>query len=318
VISSEDKALYQSYVSKHSLPIFFESWYLDAVCQEGQWGASIAIRNEEVKGVWPYILKKKYGQQYITQPPLTSFLGPYIHRPQSMAKEATWISHQKVVLSDLFDLLPSHLLMISHWMTDQNNWLPLYWKQCKQTTRYTYQIDLNHDIELLWKAISDKQRNRIRNSEKSYQISKSEELSDLKPLIASTYERKQEALPYSYSTLAALDAVLINQQKRKLILVESNTEIVAGVYLIYDKKSAYLIITGRSDSEVSGGVSLAIWEAIKFAKNRGLHVFDFEGSMMERIETFFRSFGGQLVPYHRVTHTPGKFSEIVFRALNRI
>ncbi len=316
---SSEKALYQSYVDTHGLPVFYQPWYLDAACQEGQWDVSLDIRKGIVRGVWPYMLKKKYGQNYITQPPLTSFLGPYCHRPNDMDKEATWIAHQKVVLSNLFDLLPSHLLMISQWTPSQANWLPLYWKGCKQTTRYTYQLDLEQNKEKLWSAITDKQRNRIRNAEKVYQVSHTEELSDLWVLIESTYTRQGQTIPYSRSQLSVLDTALQKHQRRKIFLVKSNTRaVVAGLYLIYDNSSAYMIITGRSDEDKDGGVALAIWEAIQFAKKQGLTIFDFEGSMMPTLEKFFRSFGGNMVPYHRVTHTPGKITEIIFRALNRI
>ncbi|MFT6810595.1 MAG: hypothetical protein ACJA01_003840 [Saprospiraceae bacterium] len=318
MITSQDISLYESYVQRHRLPVFFQPWYLDAVCRDGQWHVSMDIHEGEVRGVWPYFLKRKYGQHYITQPPLTSFLGPYCHRPEDMTKESTWISHQKAVLTNLFDQLPAHLLMISQWTPDQTNWLPLYWKGCKQTTRYTYQIELEQNIEKLWSSITDKQRNRIRNAEKAYKISDTEELNDLWTLIETTYNRQGQTIPYSRTLLSQFDTVLQKHQMRKIFLVKSNAMTVAGLYLIYDNFSAYMIITGRSDEDKDGGVALAIWEAIQFSKKQGLTIFDFEGSMMLKLEKFFRSFGGNMVPYHRVTHTTGKFSEIIFRALNRI
>lgn len=318
MITAQNISLYESYVQRHGLPVFFQPWYLDAACSDGQWHVSMDIHEGELRGVWPYMLKKKYGQHYITQPPLTSFLGPYCHRPEDMTKESTWISHQKAVLTNLFDQLPAHLLMISQWIPDQTNWLPLYWKGCKQTTRYTYQIDLLLSSEELWSSISTKQRNHIKQAQQSYQLSSSEALKDLWPLIESTYARQGEKIPYAQSMLMELDKTLHNKQKRKIFLLESGEKIVAGLYLIFDDTTAYMIITGRSNDDNSGGVAMAIREAVQYAKNRGLKVFDFEGSMMPRVESFFRSFGGNLVPYHRVTHTSGKLSEIAFRALNRI
>nr|HPR68216.1 methicillin resistance protein [Kiritimatiellia bacterium] len=45
---------------------------------------------------------------------------------------------------------------------------------------------------------------------------------------------------------------------------------------------------------------LAVWEAIRHAKEAGLETFDFEGSVIPPIERFFRGFGGRLTPYYTV------------------
>lgn len=313
-----DITLYESYVKRHRLPVFFQPWYLEAACKDGEWAVSMDIHDGAIRGVWPYLLKKKYGQNYITQPPLTSFLGPFCHRPKDMTKESTWISHQKTVLSNLFEQLPNHLLMISQWTPTATNWLPLYWKGCKQTTRYTYQIDLTKSNDVLWSSISTKQRNHIKQAQQSYQLSASEDLMDLWPLIESTYSRQGEKIPFTQLMLEELDKALQKNQKRKIFYIESKAKVLAGLYLIFDEISAYMLITGRANEDNSGGVALAIWEAIQFAKNQDISIFDFEGSMMPGVESFFRSFGGSLIPYHRVTHTSSKLSEIVFRILNRI
>ena len=47
-----------------------------------------------------------------------------------------------------------------------------------------------------------------------------------------------------------------------------------------------------------------MWEAIKFTKEElGLNQFDFEGSMIQPVEQFFRKFGGKLTPYYTVSWT---------------
>jgi hypothetical protein len=43
-----------------------------------------------------------------------------------------------------------------------------------------------------------------------------------------------------------------------------------------------------------------MWESVKHAKDLGLRYFDFEGSMVPQIETYFRGFGGRLTPYYRI------------------
>ena len=62
---------------------------------------------------------------------------------------------------------------------------------------------------------------------------------------------------------------------------------------------------GDPDLRNSGAASLCVWEAIKFASTV-TKSFDFEGSMHEPIERFFRAFGAEQRPYFEVSHTPSK------------
>ena len=76
---------------------------------------------------------------------------------------------------------------------------------------------------------------------------------------------------------------------------------IAGVYTVYDSRTAYNLITGYDDALAhSGAGPLAMWHAILKAKEMGLRVFDFEGSVIPPIERYFRGFGGQLTPIFSV------------------
>ncbi|MEJ5363543.1 MAG: hypothetical protein WHS86_00445 [Desulfosoma sp.] len=59
---------------------------------------------------------------------------------------------------------------------------------------------------------------------------------------------------------------------------------------------------GGSDPELrnSGAGSLCLWHAI-INEPKHIQVFDFEGSMLEPVERFFRAFGAEQVPYFQVT-----------------
>ena len=59
---------------------------------------------------------------------------------------------------------------------------------------------------------------------------------------------------------------------------------------------------GGSDPNLrnSGAMSLCMWEAIKFASTK-TKKFDFEGSMIESVERYFRAFGAEQKPYFHIT-----------------
>jgi hypothetical protein len=77
----------------------------------------------------------------------------------------------------------------------------------------------------------------------------------------------------------------------------------AAAYIVWDEQAAYYLM-GGADPELrtSGATSLLMWEAIKFASTV-TQTFDFEGSMIESIERFFRAFGAKQKRYFRVSKT---------------
>ena len=92
----------------------------------------------------------------------------------------------------------------------------------------------------------------------------------------------------------------------------------AAGYFVHDERyTTYLL--AATDAELRGAASLVLWEAIRRAAQRGT-AFDFEGSMLEHVEPFVRSFGGVPTPYSIVRHTPSssvRAARTVKRALRR-
>ena len=78
-------------------------------------------------------------------------------------------------------------------------------------------------------------------------------------------------------------------------------------YVVWDQQQMYLLLSSINQDKVhSGAVSLLIWQAIQLAQSMNLSIFDFEGSVDAGIEQFFRSFGGQRVPYLIWSRTQSK------------
>lgn|GEM_PF-4541022 len=61
----------------------------------------------------------------------------------------------------------------------------------------------------------------------------------------------------------------------------------------------------------SGASSLLLWEAIRFALQVAER-FDFEGSMFEPIERFFRGFGAVQKPYFQISKVDGKWLKLAY------
>jgi len=57
----------------------------------------------------------------------------------------------------------------------------------------------------------------------------------------------------------------------------------------------YLAATNAKENNSLSACGLA--HCIAVAEERGVGIFDFEGSMIPEVERFFRGFGGELTPY---------------------
>ena len=77
----------------------------------------------------------------------------------------------------------------------------------------------------------------------------------------------------------------------------------AAVYLVWNDDCIwYLMGGGDPNLRSSGATSLIIWHSIKFAALEQ-KAFDFEGSMLEPVERYFRGFGALQVPYFTVSRS---------------
>ncbi len=128
-----------------------------------------------------------------------------------------------------------------------------------------------------------------------------------------TFKRQGKTLPYSRNLVRKLDAACAERACRKIFFAEDpEGKIHAAIYIVWDEYSAYYLM-GGGDPELrtSGATSLAMWEAIKFA-SRVTKSFDFEGSMIESVERFFRGFGATQTPYFHVWKFNSKIMKLAY------
>lgn len=93
------------------------------------------------------------------------------------------------------------------------------------------------------------------------------------------------------------------------------------VQTVFANSITTLRISLREDGDPklrkSGAFSLCMWEAILFACTDTKN-FDFDGSVLESVKMFFRSFGAVQTPYHLISHTRRKLVRVVTLAMGTI
>ncbi|XLX42194.1 GNAT family N-acetyltransferase [Ectopseudomonas mendocina] len=295
-----------------SIPLFSQAWWLDATAGEGSWDVALVHKGDTIVAAMPYVSRKRYGLLMLGQPALTQNLGPWLR--ETTGKPATQLAQQKDWLQALIAQLPPYAHYIQNWHWQMGNWLPFYWAGFKQTTLYTYILHALGDEQRLWHGLQENIRREIKKASDRFNLRVRDDLAleDLLVLNRMTFARQDMALPYNESFIRQLDQACAARQVRKIFIAEDEQgRRHAGVYIVWDGNSAYYLM-GGGDPELrnSGATSLCMWEAIKFAATVTQR-FDFEGSMLEPVERFFRAFGAQQTPYFTVSKTPSRVLKIV-------
>ncbi len=300
-------------LKEKTIPLFSQAWWLDATAGDGNWNVALVMTGTEVQAAMPYVVNKRYGFTLLGQPALTQTLGPWLR--EINAKYAKKLSSQKDLMNGLIKILPEFHHYSQKWPHQQTNWLPFFWANFKQTTRYTYVLpDLSNE-ELIWNGIQQNIRTDIRKARDKFGIKIREDLGidEFLKLNKLVFDRQGIDPPYSEAFVKSIDAACTAKNSRRIFIAEDlQGRQHAGIYLIWDENSAYYLMGGGDpDLRNSGATSLCMWEAIKFSTTVTKR-FDFEGSMIEPVERFFRAFGAIQTPYFSVTKTRSRLLKTVF------
>lgn len=300
-MTESQQATYRAWAKTElSLPVWHQPWWLDATAGQGSWDAAIVTQGSEVLAVLPYVKQQnRLRLSVIGQPPLTQSLGPWFS-----GGVPPGLSQQHRLLDELREALPPAAAYVQNWMPEITNWLPFYWAGYSQSTRYTYRLDLAATEDDLWNQLSSSCRKTIRRSQRRFTLSVeiAQNLDELWELHTQVFARQDMEVPNPRDQLERIVSAGTAHDAVTMYLARDEVGIPhAGVMIIHDQDRSYVLFSGVSqDYRHSGGKNLLLWQAILDARNRGQKVFDFEGSMIRRIETFDRSFGPVQMPYFGV------------------
>jgi lipid II:glycine glycyltransferase (peptidoglycan interpeptide bridge formation enzyme) len=289
--------------------LFQEPWWLEAVAP-GRWDEVIIKRGDAVVARLPYITKKRYGFTLLITPNLTQTLGHWVRN--SSEKYVVQLSEQRKLVNELIDNLPPFDYFHQNFHYSITDWLPFYWRGFEQTTCYTYIISNLKELDNIWKNMKESTKRQIRKAEKSgIKIEESDDIDLFLELNKLTFVRQGMSYIHSKDYIKRFDSAARQRGARKIFLAyDREGRVHGGTYLLYDKRSAYYLMGGSDPRLRSSGANvLSMWESIKFAATAS-QVFDFEGSMSEPIERFFRSFGAVQKPYFKIT----KYNSLLIKA----
>jgi lipid II:glycine glycyltransferase (peptidoglycan interpeptide bridge formation enzyme) len=310
-----NKLTYKEYcVSNPDIPLFSQYWWMEAVCADNHWDVFLVYDKQgEIIASMPYLLKKKLGFKYIPQPLLSQTNGLWIKYPEGQTT-AEKLSYEKKICDQIIAQLNALKLLFFHqnFHFSFTNWLPFYWHGFSQTTRYTYRIPDISDINKVFSGFSDAKKRHIRKAEKELSVTFGLSVEQFYDLHRSSFLQRGEKEMLSESHFRSVYDAAIREDKGFIIAIkDKNDAIHAGIFVVWDENTAYYLFPFiNPDFRASGASSLIVWETIKYLSGKKLS-FDFEGSMIEKIESSYRQYGTIQTPYFQLKKVRWKWLNLI-------
>lgn len=286
---------------EENISVFEQPWWLDIVAPDKWDEIKIADKNGKCIGRLSYVNSTVYGLSCVGLPVLTQHVGPWIKVEPNMKPVATLKRIKQVSEAFIEELkLRNNVDIYFHYSFQYV--LPFILAGYTVEPKISYVIENLANLDTVLQGMEAKVRNLIKNAEKRYYITDNVLADDLVRLVGGTFKKQGREIPVEEQVLRKLYEESIGRDAGKIIgAVNKETDQVDSVaFFLYDRRSCYYLLGGKDyEKNTTGAQELILWEGIKFAATVS-EVFDFEGSMIPSIESFFRGFGGTPKIYYRI------------------
>lgn len=288
-----NKEIYRQFCGNEPrVPLFLKDWWLDAVCQE--WDVAIVYNGDTICGVWPYSIERKMNVSIYRDQALTPYMGPYVFYPHDL-KPTKRDNFQHETITSLLDKMP-----------DAKVWHISSFPGLKQVglfadhdfdvqVRQTFIMPLADNIDDVFARLHEDYRRNVRKAEKELTIANEPEmLQQLWAYQKATLDRKDVRTPFTQMQIQQLfDACIVNDCGA-LWVARKEGEVQAIIWHVWDDAQGYYLVGSKNpNAKDNRAMTALIWQAIQHSQQLGKTGFDFEGSMDQGVEKFFRNFGGK-------------------------
>lgn len=273
--------------------IYGLSWFLDIVSPN--WDGVVKEVDNEYVAVFPVPKYKKFGMSYIKQPLFTQQLGLY-HRKDSL--------NEKQSLVEVLKVLDRKFLFILSYGFNEHNQLnfPHVYKNFIFEKRLNHIIRLDTDYGVILKDYRKNRKYSLKSAQKA-QITLVQS-NNIENLISIFDENIAHKIPNVkgnvdvYKTLIRIFDKCLHNNMCFLIEAKNENDLSIGscLFLIYKARIIYLFSAVNEEGKAKNVITLIIDSVLQKYQSSG-YVFDFEGSSIEDIASFYRSFGSEAVYY---------------------
>ena len=284
-----------------NIPVFFQPWFLDAVSPDCNWDVCGNYIDRNKWGVHPYFLEKTDGIKAVCVPPLTQYMGPFVHIDNSINSPRHFSAEALILTGLLNEIQEKGNFYAQKWGPWQSNWLPAYHCRFNQSSRITFYVDGRQDYSVVKANYSSQVRNKLHNKN-GIAIREETAPSILYDMAVESLRKVDKKPKYSSQELERLIIACVkNEGGRQLVAYSATGHPLASVLLLEDNLNLYYYIAGEyAQFRGQNAPTLLVDECIQVAckKRKG---FDFTGSMLPNVSKFYQSFGAQIINYNMLT-----------------
>lgn len=283
--------------TEYANSVFEQPWWLDLVAKDC-WGECIIEKQERVIARLPYVNIKGC----IQNPKLTQTLGIWMEDSlKNFERGNSQLHKQKEIIKELLEQLPKHKKISLTLDSSMSYILPFRWNGFRIEPTFSYRLSCLEDFAEVKKRFGKTVQKNVNAAIKKVTVETDvKDIETFLALIDMSFARQSRKPPINSDLMKrAIQKAIECEHGRLMLAVDEKGEAHSGAFFLYDNKVCYYLLGGQNPEYKSdGSQNLLLYKGIEFAATVSEY-FDFEGSMVEGIENFFRQFGGtQVINYH--------------------
>ena len=285
------------------MPIFYEPWYLDLCCFDGEWDVIINEVKKELIAALPYYWKKKGPFRIVGMPRLIKYMGPLIGQND--------LSRAEQIIPELLKCLPNSLaynISGGYDCLGKNSFVE---NGFSVEEKYSYRLT-SEPADILYNNLFRSYRNQIiPRAEEALTVTEAGTIADFIEVHKKTFIDKGIPYPFTDAELEKYIRSIQEMGRGKMFFCkDKHQNIHAVLFLIWDQDSAYSVLIGndRQLAFDSGASIYILWKTILFTfQELNLSYYDFMGSMINGVERVRINFGAEKINYLHAKKTTAMY-----------
>lgn len=278
--------------------VFARPGYMDLIAPGWQ---AIEVRDQgRLVAVLPLNWRTKYGFHASLQPPFAQCWGLYLApTPAAHTGHYPAYSWKGKVIRAAVEAIPGQLQLFIHGFSPAFDYaLPFHWAGYELRTRYTYRRDLDCSREDLQAGLDKDRQRYVRQAASQGMALRHGSPAELLSLVQANKAAGKDLISGQSPDLLAriIDWSMAEGVGRIWVAEQGGQVAASGFFLQHGRSTTYLLGAQNPAIKSPSAQTLVLFEAMAEGIGPG-HVFDFEGSMIQGIEGFFRGMGAAPVPY---------------------
>ena len=254
------------------------SWYLDIVCDN--W--DVLVEGDYI-AVMPLPKRKKYGIHYIYQAPWTQQLGIFSDH-----------SIDGLTIEQFIKSIPKKFKLVDVLFNSENSM-----DSSQPKLRDNYVLSLNRSYEVIKKQFNKGRKSSIKQAQKlDLTIVDNYDHDEIIELFKQNRGAELSKKDLDYDTLSKLIkyALPFNFAKSYAV-INNDKELIGGAFFLIDThRITYLFSAINNEGRTNHAMSYLLDYTIR-TNSESRQIFDFEGSMIKELASFFKSFGAEKETY---------------------